>query len=138
MAAETATHALVHMPSILYLASRHPSLLVDHAEAYIDLAAQDLSKASQTWKRRTLLYAMALCCFGVGAVLCGTSILLWVLALSASTQAIWTLVLLPLVPLAVGFGCLHAARQHPHEASFTNLRRHLSADAMVLRDAIPT
>ena len=124
---------MIH-PLFLLIATR-PQLLADHAEAYAELVAAEAAHVSASWKRRLLLYALALCCLAVGAVLAGVALMLWAVAPAASSHAPWVLIAVPLLPMAVAAGCLLAARSPGDSSGFENIRQQMKADLAMLREA---
>lgn len=124
---------MIH-PLFLLIATR-PQLLADHAEAYAELVAAEAAHVSATWKRRSLLYALALCCLAVGAVLAGVALMLWAVTPAASILAPWVLIAVPLLPMAVAAGCLLAARSPGDSSGFDNIRQQMKADLAMLREA---
>jgi len=122
------------MHPLLTLLATRPQLLVDHAQAYAALFNEEFGLACATWRRQVLLYAVALCCLGVAAVLAGVATMLW-FATAAPVQAFWVLVAVPAVPLLVAVVCLLLARQSPQSASFANLSRQINEDVAMLRAA---
>jgi hypothetical protein len=123
------------MSPLLYLVATRPQLLVDHAEAYADLASAEVSNASVIWKRRAKLGITAICSFAVAAILAGVSVMLWAVIPGASNQASWILLATPLLPIGLGIGCLIGIRTRPEEGAFEALRRQLKADMAMLREA---
>jgi hypothetical protein len=121
------------MHPLLRLIATHPKLLVDHVEAYADLVTEELGHASNAFKRRTLLQAVALCCVVVAAVLAGVALMLWAVVPWAEMPAPWALVAAPFLPVAMAVGCLTAARRQTTE-SFDNLRKQVKADMGMLRE----
>ena len=124
---------MIH-PLFLLIATR-PQLLADHAEAYAELAAAEVAQVSATWKRRSLLYALALCCLAVGAVLAGVALMLWAVTPAASMHAPWALIAAPAVPVALALWCLLAVRSQAKASGFDNIRQQMKADLAMLREA---
>lgn len=122
------------MHPLLTLLATRPQLLVDHAQAYAALFTEEFGLARATWRRQVLLYAVALCCLGVAAVLAGVSTLLWFTTTPAVTT-LWVLVAVPAVPLLLAAVCLLLARQPPQSATFANLGRQINEDMAMLRAA---
>lgn len=124
---------MIH-PLFLLIATR-PQLLADHAEAYAELVATEVGHVSATWKRRSLLYALALSCLAVAAVLAGVALMLWAVIPIASMQAPWVLIVAPLLPMALAAGCLLAARSPGDASGFDTIRQQIKADLAMLREA---
>lgn len=123
---------MIH-PLFLLIATR-PQLLADHAEAYAELVATEVGHVSAAWKRRALLYAVALGCLVVAAVLAGVALMLWAVIPVASMQAPWVLIVAPLLPVAVAGGCLLAARSPGDSSGFDSIRQQMKADLAMLRE----
>jgi uncharacterized membrane protein YqjE len=122
------------MHPLLHLAATQPQWLAEHAEAYADLVAEQISTASQAFGRRTLLNAVAMCCLGVTAVLAGVALMLWATVPAVDIQAPWALVIAPLLPALVAAVCLLATRQSGRGHAFDSLRQQLKADFVLLRE----
>ena len=123
------------MYPLLYLVATRPQLLVDHAEAYVDLVAAEVSNASVIWKRRVTLNVMGMCSFVVAVVLAGVALMMWATIPIVGNQAVWVLVITPLLPMGLGTCCLIAARTQSEEGAFDTLRRQFKADMAILREA---
>ena len=124
---------MIH-PLFLLIATR-PQLLADHAEAYAELVGAEVAQVSATWKRRTLLYALALCGLAVGVVLAGVALMLWAVTPAASMHAPWALIAAPLLPVALALWCLLAVRSQVNGGGFDNIRQQMKADLAMLREA---
>jgi uncharacterized membrane protein YqjE len=122
------------MHRLLRLLVTQPQLLADHAEAYAELAAAELGEASAQWQRRTLLLGIGLCGLGIGVTLAGVALMLWATVPAAQVHAPWVLVAAPLLPAALGLGCLGAARSAGRPAAFAGVRRQWQADLAVLQE----
>jgi len=118
---------------LLRLIATRPHLLVDHAEAYAELASEEFGKTASLWKQRVVLLVVALFLIGVAAVLGGVALMLWAVIPSPDIHAPWALVAGPLVPAAVALGCLLKARQQP-PSSFDALKRQIRADLSMVRE----
>jgi len=121
------------MHPLLALLATRPQLLLDHAQAYAALFNEEFALARAAWRRQVLLYAVALCCLGVAAVLAGVATLLWFS--TAAAQNFWVMVAVPALPLLVAVICLLLAQQAPQAASFANLSRQINEDLAMLRTA---
>lgn len=125
------------MHPLLRLIATHPQLLVDHVEAYADLLVEEIGHVSNTWKRRTLLQAVALCSVGVAAMLAGVAMMLWAVVPLAEMPTPWALVAAPLLPIATAIGCWVAAHQLASK-NFDNLRQQIKVDMGLLREVSTT
>lgn len=122
---------MVH--ALLHLITTRPQLLVDHAQAYAELANADLDVVTGAWKRQLLLAATALCSAAVATVLAGVALMLWAVIPAAQIEAPWALVVAPLLPVLVALGCLLAARAAGERQAFGNLKEQVQADLQMLR-----
>ena len=123
---------MIH-PLFLLIATR-PQLLADHAEAYAELVATELGQVSAAWRRRALLYAVALACLAAAAVLAGVALMIWAAIPVATMQAPWALVVVPLLPMAAAVGCLLAVRSRGEASGFDNIQQQMKADLAMLRE----
>jgi len=123
------------MHPLLRLVASQPQLLVDHAEAYAELATVEIGQVSADWTRRVVMNAAGLCGLGVAAVLAGVALMLWAVLPLPGTPASWALIVVPLLPFAAALGCLGLARSRGHGAAFDALRRQVRADLAMLREA---
>ncbi|ABD69603.1 hypothetical protein Rfer_1877 [Rhodoferax ferrireducens T118] len=119
---------------LFFLIATRPQLLADHAEAYAELLATELGQVSAAWRRRALLYAVALACLAAAAVLAGVALMIWAVIPVATMQAPWALVVVPLLPMAVAAGCLLAIRSRVDASGFDNIQQHMKADLAMLRE----
>lgn len=119
---------------VLGLIATQPQLLIEHAEAYADLVADDIGALTNGWRRRLALSAVALCCVGVAAVLAGVAVMLWALTPALQLHAAWVLIAVPLAPCVVALCCLIAMRARNHRGTFSNLREQVQADLAMLRE----
>lgn len=124
------------MHPLLQLLVTRPGLLVDHAEGYAELFGSQVASATAAWKQRVLLLAAGLGCLGVAVVLAGVAVMLCATAPPLSTAALWVLVATPLVPAALGLGCLFGARHSAQADAFGNLRQQARADLALLREVM--
>ena len=118
---------------LLRLIATQPHLLVDHAEAYAELASDEFSKTASLWKWRVVLSVVGLFLIVVAAILGGVALMLWAVIPSTSIQAPWALVAGPLIPAAIAVGCLMKARQQP-PSSFDALKKQIRADLLMVRE----
>lgn len=118
---------------LLRLIATQPHLLVDHAEAYAELASEEIGKTASVWKWRVILGVVGLFLIGVAAVLGGVALMLWAVIPSADIQAPWALVAGPLVPAVIALGCFIKARQQP-PSTFDALKKQIRADLMMVRE----
>ena len=124
------------MHPLLQLLVTRPGLLVDHAEGYAELVGSEVTSAAAAWKRRVLLLAAGLVCLGVAVVLAGVAVMLCAIAPPLTTAALWVLIATPLVPAALGLGCLVGARNGAQADAFGSLRQQARADLALLREVM--
>lgn len=120
---------------LLRLVSTRPELLGDHAQAYAELFASEVSSAGASLKRQVLLTGLGLCGIGVGAVLVGVALMLWAVTPAAHAPLLWVLVCVPLPPILLAVACLVAAHWPGREEAFGQLRRQAAADMALFREA---
>ena len=119
---------------LLHLIATKPQLIGDHVEAYADLVGAEVSKASRIWTARIVYFAVALFLLTAGLVFTGVAVMLWAVVPPANMNLPWLLVVVPVVPLAVGGLCLLRARSSPAHAAFGAVKEQLSADFAMLRE----
>lgn len=122
------------MHPLLRLLATQPQLLLDHAEAYTDLLAEEITYVSSAWRLRSVLYAVALCSVVVATVLTGVALMLWAVVPFSEMHAPWALVVAPLLPIAGAVWCIVVARSETTHG-FNNLREQVKADMGMLREA---
>lgn len=118
---------------LLRLIATQPHLLVDHAEAYAELASEEIGKTVSQWKWRVMWGVVGLFLTGVAAVLGGVALMLWAITPSAGIQAPWALVAAPVVPAVIALGCLIKARQQP-PGTLNALKKQIRADLLMVRE----
>lgn len=123
------------MPPLLHLIAKRPQLLAEHAEAYAALVAAEVGRVSSTWKRRALLYGLALFSLLVAAVLAGVALMLWAVMPALQAPATWILIVVPLVPIAAALMLLIAAPGFTERGAFESVREQINADIVLLREA---
>lgn len=122
------------MHPLLHLIATQPRLLVDHADAYADLAAAELAEATAGWKRQARLQAGVAVGAGLALLLGGVALMLWAVTPPAAVHAPWALWLVPALPAVVALGCWLAARASTGVASFQALRQQVRDDLRMLRE----
>jgi uncharacterized membrane protein YqjE len=119
---------------LIRLAMAQPQLLVEHADAYAELAAAEFGEASTHLKRQALLHAAALCGLGVATVLGGVALMLWAVTPAAQIHTPWLLGGVPLLPAAAALACALAARRARRKEAFPAVRRQVRADIVMLQE----
>lgn len=122
------------VPPLIRLVATKPHLLLNHAEAYAGLVAEELGEATGRWKQRLLLLGIALVAVIVALILGGVALMLWATLPMANIHAPWALWVAPLLPLALAVCCLVAARGDGDANNFENLRQQFKSDMEMLRE----
>ena len=115
------------------LAATRPQLLAEHASAYAELVAEELTSGAMAFRRRLTLQSVAVAGFAVSAVLAGVAAMLWAALPAGSLNVPWLLVLVPALPAVLGSWALSAAGAGTPGELFVALRRQLADDAAMLR-----
>mgnify|MGYP000688444286 CR=1 FL=1 len=123
------------MHPLLHLIAKRPQLLADHAEAYVGLVADELPRVSNAWKRKAVLFAMAMVGLLVGLTLIGVALMLSVVNPGLELTASWPLIAVPLIPILAGLVCFVAAQSDSGRPAFDDLRVQVKADVAMLREA---
>ena len=118
---------------LLHLMASRPQLLLEHLEAYMDLAGAETGEAASNLKRGALLGAVGLGCLAIGVTLGGIALLLCAVVPASQIPAPWALWAVPLPPILLAMGCLLAARKPPPSVAFEHLRRQIRADVAMFR-----
>ena len=118
---------------LLHLIATRPQLLLEHLEAYVELAGAETGEAASTLKRSALMGALGLGCLGIGLVLAGVALLLSAVVPVDQMPAPWALWAVPLPPIVLAIGCLLAARKPPGSEAFEQLRRQIKSDVAMFR-----
>ncbi len=121
------------MHPLLKLIATRPQLLAEHAQAYAELAAAEVPRVTSAWKRKALLYAVALLALLAAMLLGGTALMLWAVLPAPPMPAAWLLVVVPMLPVAAAVACLFAARAGGHDGS--ELKQQLVADLAMFKEA---
>lgn len=113
--------------------ARQPGLVLEHADAYVDLASAELDEWGAQWKGRAGLFAAAALMAVLALGLAGVAGLAAAVVPLAAMPAPWLLVVIPAVPLLLAV--LLAWRAHRLEKSppFAALRQQMAQDLATLR-----
>lgn len=113
--------------------ARQPGLVLEHADAYVDLASAELDEWSARWKRRASLTTAAAVLAVLALGLAGVAGLAAAVVPLADMPLPWMLVVIPSVPLLLA--ALLAWRVHRLERSppFVELRQQVAQDLATLR-----
>jgi uncharacterized membrane protein YqjE len=123
------------MHPLLHVIATRPQLLAEHAQAYAELVAAELPRATAAWKRQALLNGLALLSLLASLLLGGVALMLWAALPAAAMPAAWLLIAVPLLPALAGIACLIAARSGTEANLLGDLRQQLGADAKMLHEA---
>ena len=123
------------MHPLLNVLATRPQLLAEHAQAYAELVAAELPRATAAWKRQALLNGLALLSLLASLLLGGVALMLWAALPAAAMPAAWLLIAVPLLPALAGIACLIAARSGTEAHLLGDLRQQLGADAKILQEA---
>lgn len=131
------------LPQLARVVALRPALVLRHAAGYGALLAEALEHwRAHGWQRAALL-ATGACALVVGVLLAGVAALLEAtsgadagshgMGLLGVSVRTWTLVLVPVLPLAIAVIALAMAAHWPPPDPFQELRRQLRADADLLK-----
>ena len=125
------------MHPLFGLIASQPHRLLEHADAYANLARLELRIASGQWRARALLLAAGVSALLLALLLIGMALLLMALMPLAQMHAPWLLLAVPATPALIGVACLLCARLRKDSPAFEHLQRQLRADLTMLREATP-
>ncbi len=123
------------MHPLFHLIATRPQLLLEHVESYAELVGAEMGIVTTSWKRSIILYAVALCLLVVGVALAGVALMLWAVLPEEMMSAPWVLIAVPVPLLVIAVICLLYARTSTEARAFDNLRRQVSEDMALLREA---
>lgn len=121
---------------VFRLAASHPQLLAEHAAAYAELLAEELSASGAHLKRSLALQLVGMTCLGIALVLAGVAVMLWAALPAQAVRLPWLLIATPLAPAVLGVLALWSASSMAAPDAFAALRSQLAADAAMLRGAV--
>ena len=122
------------MHPLLHLLMTRPELLAEHAQAYAELAGNEISDLSLAGRRRVLWSAAALCCATAALVLAGVALMLAMALPQTGNAPLWTLLLAPCLPLLGALACVLRLRVHQRASPFAELREQLRTDLQLLKE----
>lgn len=120
--------------NLLRVMVQQPDVLLDHAQAYVELFEAELATLGTATARRIYVSTAMVCCIAIAVTLAGMALMLVFLLPHADAYALWALGVIPLVPFAAGLWCVVALRSTP-AVPFALLRRQITADIHMLRGA---
>lgn len=120
--------------ALLRLIRTEPQLAADQVEAYARLIGAELGSTVTALKRRLVLQALGWGCIAVAMMFGGSALMLWA-ALPHETMPLpWLLLLVPLVPAAVGAIALAVTRSPPVASAAQVIREQVALDLAALRE----
>ncbi len=125
------------MHPLFGLIASQPHRLLEHADAYANLARLELRIASGQWRARALLLAAGVGALLLALLLIGMALLLLALMPLAQMHVPWLLLAVPATPALIGVACLLCASLRKDNPAFEHLQRQLQADLTMLREATP-
>ena len=120
--------------SVLHLITQKPHLLLEHADAYSDLLAQEISHAAKTWRYRLWMGISTILLAASAALLAGFGLMLWSTVPAAQIHTAWLLWAIPLLPLALALICALKLNNQVKNRVFSDLRLQIKEDLALLRD----
>lgn len=123
------------MHPLLQLAASQPQLLVDHAQAYVELVAAELPRAAAGWKHQALLKALGLLGLLAALLLAGVALMLWATLPMPPMPNAWLLIAVPSLPAVAAITCLVVARAKGESTGLGGLHLQVNADLAMLREA---
>jgi hypothetical protein len=120
---------------LLRLFATQPHLIGDHVEAYADLVGDELKKTGAAWTMKVALFAVTGVLALLGLIFLGVALMLWGVLPASDYPAGWALIAVPGVTLVGAVIAFFVARSLPIESAFDNVKKQLSADMAVLREA---
>lgn len=121
--------------SLLALLARQPQLLMDHAQAYAGLLNVEFVLAYASWRRRSLLLAVALICLIAAAILGGCALMLWAITPGLDGFGQRVLFFTPLFPFVAALACWGLAVSQVSVNPFANLKLQVNSDVALWRAA---
>ena len=122
---------MIH-PAFIALAKR-PRLLLEHADAYADLASAELDEWASRWKRQAINSVAAAILIAIGLLLAGTAGLIAAAIPLQNMPIPWLLWVIPGAPLLIGLALGWAAMAAEKQAPFTDLRQQVAQDLATLK-----
>jgi len=123
------------MSMLLKLIVKQPSLLLNHAHAYADLAVDETRRLTRRWRTQAMLYGASFICFCLGLVLGGVALMLWSVLPVMAPSSSWVLLALPLVCETLAYVFFLSAKGQANTPAFAVLQEQLNLDVLALREA---
>lgn len=112
-----------------------PGLVLDHLEAYADLALAEATEWGKTWRTRLLLKGAIIVCVCLGALLAAMAGLLAAAIAWRSMPLPWALVTIPAIPWLIALVCMGRLVTLKPGAPFALLREQVSTDMKIVSAA---
>lgn len=122
---------MIH-PAFMALA-RQPGLVLEHADAYVDLASAELDEWGTQWKHRAGLNSAAALLAVLALGLAGAAGLAVAVVPLGAMPMPWLLVVIPAVPLLLAALLAWRARRLEKSPPFAALRQQMAQDLATLR-----
>lgn len=122
---------MIH-PAFIALAKK-PRLLLEHADAYLDLGSAELDEWATRWKRHTATSVAAAVLLALGLLLAGTAGLLLATLPLQTMPMPWLLWAIPGLPLLLGAVLAWIAWGAEKPAPFSALRQQVAQDLATLK-----
>ena len=122
---------MIH-PAFIAIAKR-PSLLLEHADAYTDLASAELDELSLRWKQRAAISVAATVMVTLGLFLGGAAGLLLAAIPLQDMPRPWLLWAIPGLTLLTGAGLAWTAHSMEKTVPFSALRQQMAQDLATLK-----
>lgn len=122
---------MIH-PAFIAIA-KQPGLLLEHANAYADLASAELDEWGLRCKRRALFTTAAAVFVAMGLLLGGMALLLLAVIPQEGMPMPWLLWVVPGLPLLIGAGLAVTATRLDRAPPFVELRQQVAQDLATLR-----
>jgi hypothetical protein len=120
---------------LLKLIVKQPSLLLNHAQAYTDLALDETRRLTRRWRTQATFYGLSFICFVLGLVFGGVALMLWAVLPVIAEQTSWVLMALPVFCEMLAWAFFLAAQGRADAPAFAIMQEQLKLDVLALREA---
>lgn len=124
------------MLPLLRVLTSEAGTLAAHAEAYADLAADEISAFRRHWLRSALAWIVAAVCALSTLLLGGVALMLWATVPVAIEGRQWLLIAVPAVPGVSTLVAVWYARRVPDLPAFAELRQQMRQDLSMLQESL--
>lgn len=116
---------------LLKIAFRSPGLLVDHVDAYMDLAERDLHDWRNRLTQRLLLWAVSGAGLLLAVMFAGVALMIW----AATDRMHWLLWLVPVLPAMLSLGAgVAASNLGNRQGMLANLSQQFHKDKLMIKE----